>query len=74
MCRAATSDEEGKVWSLPKVWVSIRSYKKQAVKKWIKKTLGRTLDLAWFKFTMVALMWVYLRYWRITLTLDYFLY
>ena len=40
----------GKV-SLPRFWVSIRSYKKQPVKKF----LGRILDLAWLKFAVAAL-------------------
>ena len=31
--RAATADKAGKVWSLPRFWVSIHSYKKQPVKK-----------------------------------------
>ena len=46
--RAATA---GKVWSLPRFWVSIHSYKKQPVKKF----WGRILDLAWLKFTVAAL-------------------
>ena len=44
--RAATAGKAGKagkVWSLPRFWVPIQSYKKQ----WIKKKLGRILDLAW---------------------------
>ena len=41
----------GKVWSLPRFWVSIRSYKKQPV----KKIWGRILDLAWLKFAVAAL-------------------
>ena len=31
--RAATTGKAGKVWSLPRFWVSICSYKKQLVKK-----------------------------------------
>ena len=49
--RAATAGKVGKVWSLPKFWVSIRSYKKQPV----KKIWGRILDLAWLKFAVAAL-------------------
>ena len=56
--RAATAWKAGKVWSLPRFWVSIRSYKKQPVKKFF----GRILDLAWLIFAMAALMWIYLRY------------
>ena len=41
----------GKVWSLPRFWVSIGSYKKQLVKKF----WGRILDLAWLKFAVAAL-------------------
>ena len=41
----------GKVWSLPRFWVPIRSYKKQLVKKF----WGRILDLAWLKFAVAAL-------------------
>ena len=42
----------GKVWSLSRFRVSIRSYKKQLVKKF----WGRILDLAWLKFAVVALL------------------
>ena len=38
-------------WSLPRFWVSIRSYKKQPV----KKTWGRILDLARLKLAVAAL-------------------
>ena len=31
--RAATAGKAGKVWSLPKFWISVCSYKKQLVKK-----------------------------------------
>ena len=51
MFRAATVGKAGKVWSLPRFWVSIRSYKKQPVKKF----WGRILDLAWVKFAVAAL-------------------
>ena len=40
----------GKVWSLPRFWVSIRSYKK----KMVKNILGRILDLDWLKFAVAA--------------------
>ena len=43
VCRAATA---GKVWSLPRFWVSV--CKKQLV----KKILGRILDLVWLKFAL----------------------
>ena len=46
--RAATAGKAGKVWSLPRFWVSVRSYKKQPVKKF----WGRILDLAWYKFAV----------------------
>ena len=48
LCRAAMA---GKLWSLPRFWVSIRFYKKQP----IKKICGRILDLAWLKFAVAAL-------------------
>ena len=41
----------GKVCSLPRFWVSMRSYKKQLVKKFG----GRILDLALLKFAVAAL-------------------
>ena len=47
--RAAMAAED---WSLPRFWVSIRSYKKQPVKTF----WGRILDLAWFKFAVAALV------------------
>ena len=50
--RVATAAKAAKDWSLPRFWVSIHSYKKQPV----KKIWGRILDLAWLKFTMVALV------------------
>jgi hypothetical protein len=55
LVRAATAGKEGKVWSLPRFWVSIRSYKKQPVKNF----LGRILDLAWLKFAVGALLVAY---------------
>ena len=39
-----------KIWALPRFWVSIRSYKKQLV----KKNWGRILGLAWIKFAVAA--------------------
>ena len=48
--RAATAGKAGKVWSLPRFWVSIHSYKKQPIKKF-----GVKLDLAWLKFAVAAL-------------------
>ena len=39
-----------KAWALPRFWVSIRSYKKQPV----KKIWGRTLGLAWLKFAVAT--------------------
>ena len=49
--RAATSAKAAKVWSLPRFWVSISSYKKQPVKKlWC-----RILDPAWLKFAVAVL-------------------
>ena len=52
LLRAATAEKAGKVWSLPRFWVSIRSYKKQPVKKF----WGRVLDLALLKFAVAALL------------------
>ena len=49
--RAATAAMAAKIWSLPRFWVSIHSYKKQQV----KKNWGRILDLAWLKFAVAAL-------------------
>ena len=46
------AEKAGNVWSLPRFWVSICSYKKQPVKKF----WGRILDLAWLKFTVAALV------------------
>ena len=43
--------QDPKAWALPGFWASIRSYKKQPV----KKTWGRVLGLAWLKFAMAAL-------------------
>ena len=50
-CRVATAGKAGKVWSLPRFWVSIFSYKKQPVKTF----LGRILDPSQLKFAVVAL-------------------
>ena len=49
--RAATAGKADKVWSLPRFWVSIPSYKKQPVKKF----WGRILDIALLKFAVAAL-------------------
>ena len=49
--RAVMAGKAGKVWSLPRFWASIPSYKKQPVKKF----WGRLLDLAWLKFAAAAL-------------------
>ena len=49
--RAATAGKALKVWTLPKCWVSIPSYKKQPV----KKICGRILGLAWPKFAVASL-------------------
>ena len=50
--RAATAGKAGKVWSLSRFWVSIRSYKKQPNKKF----WGRILDLAWLKIAALLLL------------------
>ena len=50
--RAASAGKAGKVWSFPRFWVSIRSYKKQPVKKF----WGRVLDLPLLKFAVAALI------------------
>ena len=47
MIRAATAANG---WSLPRFWVSIRSYKKLVKKNW-----GRIVDLVWLKFAVAAL-------------------
>ena len=52
MYRAATAGKAPKAWALPRFWVSIRSYKKQPV----KKIWGRILGLAWLKFAVAALI------------------
>ena len=49
--RGATADKAPKAWALPRFWVSIRSYKKQPV----KKIWGRILGLVWLKFAVAAL-------------------
>ena len=48
--RATLAGKAGKVWSLPRFWVSIHSYKETTGQK-----LGRILDLAWLKFSVAAL-------------------
>ena len=50
--RAATAGKAGKVWSFPRFWVLISSYKKQPVKKFG----GGILDLPWLKFAVAALI------------------
>ena len=50
--RAATASKADKVWSLPRFWVSIRSYNEQPV----KKNCGRILNLAWLKFAVAVLI------------------
>ena len=57
--RAATADKAGKVWSMPRFWVSIHSYKKQPVKNY----LGGILDLAWLKLAVAALKAADLEIW-----------
>ena len=49
--RSATAGKSPKDWDLPRFWVSIRSYKKQPV----KKNWDRILGLAWFKFAVAPL-------------------
>ena len=49
--RHGREGKAGKVWSLPRFWVPIGSYKKQPD----KKCWGRILDLAWLKFAVAAL-------------------
>ena len=49
--RGATAGKAPKAWALPRFWVSIRSYKKQLV----KKIWGRILGLVWLKFTVAPL-------------------
>ena len=50
--RAAAAGKAPKAWALLiRFWVSMRSYKKQPV----KKNWGRILGLAWLKFAMASL-------------------
>ena len=49
--RAATAGKAPKAWALPRFWISIRSYKKQPV----KKIWDRILGLAWLKFAVAPL-------------------
>ena len=55
VCRAATAGKEGKVWSVPRFWVSILSHKKQPVKNF----WDRILDLAWLKFAVATLVCIH---------------
>ena len=55
LTRAATAGKAGKVGSLPRFWVAIRSHKKQPVKTF----WGRILNLAWLKFAKWALLTSY---------------
>ena len=49
LTRAATAGMAGKVGSLPRFWVAIRSHKKQPVKKfWVEYW-------TWLKFALAAL-------------------
>ena len=48
--RAATAGKTPKAWALPRFWVSIRSYKKQPV----KKIWDRILGLAGLKFAVAT--------------------
>ena len=50
--RATMAGKAGKIWSLPRFWVSLRSCKKQN----FQKKLDRILDLAWLKFAVAALV------------------
>ena len=52
LIKGATAGKAPKAWALPRFWVSIRSYKKQLV----KKIWGRILGLAWLKFVVVPLV------------------
>ena len=54
LCRGAKAGKAPKAWALPRFWVSIRSYKKQPVKKF----WGRILGLAWLNFTVAPLLCV----------------
>ena len=55
LTRAATAGMAGKVGSLPRFRVAIRSHKKQPVKKF----WGRILNLAWLKFAKLSLLTSY---------------
>ena len=50
--RAVTAGKAFKAYALPRFWFSIRSYKKQPV----KKNWGKILSLAWLKFAVAALI------------------
>ena len=50
--RGATAGKAPQGWALPRFWVSIRSYKKQRV----KKIWGRILGFVWLKFAEAALL------------------
>jgi hypothetical protein len=52
LVRGATAGKAPKAWDWPRFWVSIRSYKKQPV----KKICGRILGLAWLKFAVAPLL------------------
>ena len=52
-CRAATAAKAANDWSLPRFWISIRSYKKQLV----KKIWGIILDLGGHSMTMWTQFW-----------------
>ena len=51
MYMGATDGKAPKAWALLRFWVSIRSYKKQPV----KKIWGRILGLVWLKFAVAPL-------------------
>ena len=49
--QGALAGKAPKAWTLPRLWVSIGSYKKQLV----KKIWGRILGLVWLKFSMAPM-------------------
>ena len=52
--RGTTAGKGPKAWALPRIWVSIRSYKKQQVRiLW-----GRILGLDWLKFAVAPRPWI----------------
>ena len=56
LIKSATAGKAPKAWALSRFWVSIRSYKKQLV----KKICSRILGLVWLKFAMMPLLMIWI--------------